>query len=364
MTRISTRIASLSAMALALSLPLSLASFPASADDNSVTPGTKSQGITGKDLGRIAILEENDSIYSDDDQYYTQGFEFLYLTPQVGADSPFYAPFQALSGGWAMPFNGGGQNVSRNYEIVFGQSIFTPNATHTTRPRAEDRPYAGWLYGGIGMIQDTDHRELDHLELLGGVVGPDALGRNVQNDWHQFIGIDKARGWDHQLHNEPGFMLTYERKWRFYQPVLAGQAVDAIPEVGATVGNVMTYGETGIMLRFGQSLKADYGPARIRPATSGTTFFDRNAMDSAVGYYFYVAAQGRVVGRNIFLDGNTDGDSRSVDKKPLVGDLSAGVAVFWSDAFRLDGSVTYRTKEFDGQHGNTMLAGFNLSFGL
>jgi hypothetical protein len=190
------------------------------------------------------------------------------------------------------------------------------------------------------------------------------LGRVTQNDWHQFIGVDKAKGWDHQLHDEPGFMLSYERKWRFYQPLFAGQAVDAIPEIGATLGNVMTYGETGIMLRFGQSLKADYGPARIRPSSSGTTYFNRDAMNSPFGYYFYVAAQGRAVGHNIFLDGNTFEGSRSVDKKPLVGDLSAGLALFWSDAFRLDGSVTFRTKEFDGQHGNTMMAGFNMSFGL
>ncbi len=74
-------------------------------------------------------------------------------------------------------------------------------------------------------------------------------------------------------------------------------------------------------------------------------------MTSPFGYYVYVAAQGRAVGRNIFLDGNTFEDSRSVDKKPLVGDLSAGVAMFWSDDFRLDASATYRSKEFDGQEG-------------
>jgi hypothetical protein len=159
-------------------------------------------------------------------------------------------------------------------------------------------------------------------------------------------------------------MLTYERKWRFYQPLFAGQEVDAIPELGATLGNVMTYGEAGLTLRFGQNLLADYGQARIRPASSGTAYFNSDAMESPFGYYFYVAAQGRAVGHNIFLDGNTFDDSRGVDKKPLVGDASAGLALFWSDRFKLDGSVTYRSEEFDGQDGNQLLAGFNVSFGL
>jgi hypothetical protein len=191
------------------------------------------------------------------------------------------------------------------------------------------------------------------------------MASNAQNDWHQFIGAQHAEGWSHQIRSEPGIMLSYERKWRFNTPLFWGQEIEAIPELGATVGNVMTYGQTGITLRFGQGLKADYGQQRMRPATSGTSYFNADAMTSPFGYYFYVAAQGRAVGRNIFLDGNTFVDSNSVDKKPLVGDLSAGVALFWTDNFRLDASATYRTKEFDGQTDNrVILGGFNISFGL
>src|SRR5262249_16038675 len=147
-------------------------------------------------------------------------------------------------------------------------------------PPLDDHPYAGWLYTGVAMDQDTDHRELDHLELLAGIVGPEAQGRLVQNDFHQFIGIGTAKGWDHQLHDEPGLLLSYERKSRGATPGFLGQEVDAIPEVGATVGNVMTYGETGITLRFGDNLKADFGQPRIRPSASGTQYFNGDAMES------------------------------------------------------------------------------------
>ncbi len=319
----------------------------------------------GTDWGRLTIIEENDSILLDDDRYYTQGAQFTWLSPSIGADTGFYEPFEWMSGGVMAPFNSGGQWRRRHYEILLGQQIFTPEATHLANPPDDDRPYGGWLYAGIGMIQDTDHRELDHLEIVGGIIGEHSMGRNAQNDWHQFIGVDEAQGWDHQIHSEPGIMISYERKWRFNQPLFWGQEIEAIPELGATVGNVMTYGETGIALRFGQGLKADYGQQRMRPATSGTSYFNSEAMTSPFGYYIYVAAQGRAVGRNIFLDGSTVGESRSVDKKPLVGDLSAGVALFWTDNFRMDASATYRTKEFEGQDGDRVIfGGFNISFGL
>ena len=338
------------------------ASAPALAED----PAPSAEDATDHDWGRLTIIEENDSIYLGDDRYYTQGAQITWLSPSVGPGSHFYSPFEALSGNSILaPFRAGGQWHRQHYEILLGQQVFTPSDISLSNPPTDDRPYGGWLYGGIGMIQDTDHRQLDHLEITAGIVGPDSMGSNAQNDWHQFIGIGEAQGWDHQLHDEPGIMISYERKWRFNQPLFWGQEVEAIPELGATVGNVMTYGETGITLRFGQGLLADYGQQRMRPATSGTSYFNGDALTSPFGYYVYVAAQGRAVGRNIFLDGNTFEDSRSVDKKPLVGDLSAGVAMFWSDDFRLDASATYRTKEFDGQDGERVIfGGLNISFGL
>src|SRR6266581_4792595 len=117
---------------------------------------------------------------------------------------------------------------------------------------------------------------LENLELDVGLVGPGALGKQVQNDFHQFIGTATAKGWSSQLQSETGVALSYERKWR--QP-LAGDSrlgVDVVPQLGVTVGNIFTYGDIGALLRIGEGLRADYGPARIRPALSGTDYFDEH----------------------------------------------------------------------------------------
>ena len=62
----------------------------------------------------------------------------------------------------------------------------------------------------FGIEFDT----LDSVELNFGVVGPYALGEEVQNNYHDLIGVARSNGWDNQLNNELGFMMIFERKWR------------------------------------------------------------------------------------------------------------------------------------------------------
>ena len=97
---------------------------------------------------------------------------------------------------------------------------------------------------------------------------------------------------------------------------------------------------------------------------SGTPYFNSDYLDGPFGFYFFVGTQGRAVARNLFLDGNTFQDSRSVDSEALVGDLSGGLALFWGDAVRLDTVVTYRTEEFEDQDEPTTLWGLNMTVGF
>jgi hypothetical protein len=316
------------------------------------------------DGGRLSGIEENDSIAANSDRHYTQGLRLTYLTPQLkdGWDEPY---------GWMsklLPFSEG---TDRKRKIAWSleQSIFTPRETHIANPDTADRPYAGWLNIGASFLQarqlSTHVHTLENFEIQLGVVGPAALGRQAQNDWHQIIGAPKALGWAHQLPNEPALTLTYERKWRIEQPLMEGLSVDIIPEVGATVGNVLTYGAVGATVRIGRNLQVDYGQARIRPALSGTDWFACDEKcDGDFGWYVFIGTEGRLVARNIFLDGSSFTSSPSVDKKNAVADISGGVSLFWSDWVKLDVSLTRRTKEFVGQTKQDKFAVVALSFGL
>jgi hypothetical protein len=302
------------------------------------------------DQNRIDLLEENDSLYSNSDKHYTQGLRFSDLAPDLGAKSDWNDPFDFV-GAIAPIFAAAGTDVprSRRYALLFGQSIFTPKNLALTDPSQHDRPYGGWLYGGASLLQENDKSMLENLEIDLGMVGPAALGKQVQNNFHQLIGVGEAKGWSDQIQNEPGIMISYERLWRLKVIGAGADGVDVVPQIGATVGNVFTYGDIGGMVRIGKNLDADYGPVRVRPALSGTDYFDADGLDSNLGYYFFFGVQGRAVGRNIFLDGNSFRASPSVTKKVLVADVQCGLSVFWSTKIRLDFSIARRTAEFVGQ---------------
>lgn len=299
------------------------------------------------------ITEENDALIRSGDRHYTQGIRASWMPGILAPEDKWNAPFQWVADSTSL-FSVDGA-YKRQYEwTVVGQSIFTPRKIDTSDPNPADRPYGAWLYTGVSLLQQDrteTHDTLENAEFLIGVVGPLAFGKLVQNDWHQLIGIASAQGWKNQLHNEPGAAFSYERKWRFGTPLGDYLSIDAIPEAGVTLGNIYTYGEAGGFLRFGHGLQADYGPSHIRPSLSGTAWYDSEALEG-LGWYVFVGAQGRAVGRNIFLDGNTWRDSPSVDKKPFVADLLAGISIFWSESVRLDLTAVERTKEYYGHKGH------------
>jgi lipid A 3-O-deacylase len=313
--------------------------------------------VPSPESGRITIIEENDALVpKPTDRWYTQGLQLSYLSAPIGTT--------ALD--WLFPttFTNPTAPRTRRYEIVVGQTIFTPENTKLNPPDPRDRPYAGWLYAGLGWYQETNRSTLDHLEVQLGVVGPAALAKEMQTSFHQLLGQNSSQVWNFQLRNEPGIVVSYDHKWRLGMPLGGGLAIDAIPEFGGSIGNVYTYGEAGLMLRFGSNLNADYGPPRIRPALSGTTWFDRTQLDGPVGWYLFGGVQGRAVARNIFLDGNTFTNSARVSKHVFVGDVSTGASLFWLDWAKLDFVLTWRSAEFAGQTEASRYGGFNLSFKL
>lgn len=298
--------------------------------------------------GTLGLLIENDK-FTGTDQHYTNGVQLTYLSAKDGV------PPWLRSAATYLP---GVESASALYAgYVLGHSIFTPNDTLTAEPLRNERPYAGWLYGGVALVAEREDR-LDTWELDLGIVGPSARGEQVQNSFHDLIGVDEAEGWNHQLHDEFGYALVYERKWRnLLEHQGTGLGVDFTPYAGGSLGNVGTYLSLGGTVRVGQNLPNDFGAPRIRPSLPGSNFFlPRNNF----GWYLFAGAGGRAVAHNIFLDGNSDGDSPGVDRKILVGDLQAGLVaqVGWA---RLAYTYVVRSREFDGQEEPDRFGSISLS---
>ena len=303
------------------------------------------------DLSTFTILFEND-LFGDTDQQYTNGIQIGWMSP----DLTRYADAERLPD-WLLPVVArlpwiNEPNTQRNVGFTIGQKIFTPEDTQSSSLVRDDRPYAGWLYGGLSFTSKTTSR-MNMFEFQLGIVGPAAQAEEAQNFVHDLRDLAKTRGWSHQLDNEPGLALIYERKWRpFKSQNPTGLGYDIITHAGGAVGNVFVYGNAGAEARIGWNLPGDFGTSYIRPGgnTNAPTAVDdpRLHADLAYGAYVFAALTGRLVGHDIFLDGNTFTDSHSVDKETLVGDLIIGGSIIFH-RFKLSYAQVFRSREFEGQ---------------
>lgn len=310
----------------------------------------------------ITIVEENDWFYDMRDRDYTQGARISYTFDVLPSESAWNERFNALAR--YLPLFDGKDSRRQVEWIVLGQNIYTPRNKARVNPDPNDRPYAGWLYMGGAFMEDHGGASLDYVELLVGVVGPAALAKETQRRFHDLSGDDYPQGWDYQLDNEPGITLSLEKKWRLHQLIGSSGSlgVEAIPEGGVTLGNVWTYAQTGVLFRFGENLLANYGTPRVRPALSGTSYFNPEAMKGDWGWNIYAGAQARAVAQNIFLDGNTFSDSRSVDKKPFAGTAHAGVSLYMQEGPNFDFAYVWCSKEFDISRDCSHYGGINLGW--
>jgi hypothetical protein len=322
--------------------------------------GLASPGAGGQDAPepeqRIAywsIQAENDLWGDGEDRHYTHGTKFS-VAPAgdpprwlrwLGGYVPFFAPGHAAG-----------------VEFSIGQSIFTPDDIEDPNLIVDDRPYAGWLYASatlLGVLEETPARRVSNaLEVALGVVGPSSGADEVQCRWHEFIDTRIPRGWDHQLHDELGLELTYTRIWEHFGRIGAqGPEFSLAPHAVAALGNVYTYAGAGGMLRFGYNLRGDLGPPAISPSFPGSAYFRTRSSWSG---YLFAGVEGRLMARNIFLDGNTFRDSHSVDRRVGVGDLQIGAALRYRNV-RVAFSNVYRSKEFHGQVESTDYGAINLT---
>lgn len=336
-------------------LILLLVSFPACAQDrvDSLEKDVTRENKGALDDKFITLTFENDSIGQGSDQNYTNGARLSYFDlnasfPDIAHQIADYVPTFSI-------------NSTSSIFYSIGQNLYTPSDITSREQNPKDRPWAAFLYGSMGMTTLTGNHT-DELEATLGIVGPLALGEPVQSAVHKHItNSPEPMGWSNQLKNEPGVVLSWQRRWpRALHYEVAGLSMGASPYFGASVGNIYTYGSTGVGFRLASD-KSRWSdtPLRVQPAMSGTGFF--GVPPRGWDWYLFGGVEGRAVARNIFLDGNTFSDSHSVDKFPLVGDAHAGIA-FTFGRTRLSYTAVYRSREFQTQDSADWFGALSLGY--
>lgn len=152
------------------------------------------------DRNYLSLSFENDLIGGGSDENYTNGVRLTYFD----IETPMPPIIDELAD--AVPTFDINQTTSTFFTI--GQSLFTPQDIKIAANQPNDRPWAAYLYGSVGLATVTKNH-LDELEFTAGVVGPLALGEQTQKFIHNRISDSPIpKGWDNQIKNEPALNGT------------------------------------------------------------------------------------------------------------------------------------------------------------
>ena len=301
----------------------------------SASLGASEKTNKGWVLDRANFYMEND-IYTQTDSGYTAGerLSFLYFIPKE--DYFIYDVFLLDLG-----------ETNSYFTFALTNQIFTPTDIQETELIVDDRPYAGWTYLEAG-IHKSSKNNLRSLALKVGMIGPASYSEDIQNGFHEITGSDYVTGWDNQLSSELGVNLKYTHKWLYEKTSIDVFEIAFVPFISAEVGNVAINATGGASWRFGYNIPKDFGVSSIDiGADPGIPVYGeyKNMKKKPWSFSFNLLAAGSVIGRDIFLDGNTFSDSHSVEKENFVYYYGFGFTARYKN-FVFDFIETYNSKRF------------------
>lgn len=265
----------------------------------------------------VAMTLDND-LFVGNDNGYTNGFYVALLdTPENEAYQPQPA-FWVTPLMWSMPDD---YRASLNM-YSFAQTMSSPSDITIAIPAENELPYSALLsFRNSFVTVNSDFA--DRATTTLGLVGPWALGEETQKFVHDLIGADEPKGWDTQLENELVFQFSRARAWRSWSSRDGGADLVTTAEISA--GTLLSSVNTSAYIRFGEQLAGSYATMLFTSSRLS------NPLAVKQGWFFYLGANAGYKFNQIFADGNTFRNSRSIDyDKEFIG-LSTGIAKSWAE---------------------------------
>ena len=176
---------------------------------------------------KFSINTDNDLYVSTfRDRYYTSGlfFDYHYTANTTKHEKKIYA-FQ------------------------LAHKMFTPFKAVVEHVNLHDRPFAGLLYGKFGITWALNKKTLLNLNTELGVIGPAAVGEDLQDFIHDIYGFKKAIGWKQQIKNAIALNLKASYTKSLFTDKNNIFNISWINN--ASVGTVFTHIATGFNTRLG-----------------------------------------------------------------------------------------------------------------
>lgn len=269
---------------------------------------------------------DNDSyLLRGSDRYYTDG-TFIYYRHALKIQS---ADSTSLA------------NKVLGFET--GQKIFNPQSGFVPGPDYVDRPFAAYLY--IGGTLNLLYKNESNLKLGAqlGVVGPAALGEQVQKFIHQTFGFYAVGGWQYQIKNNVEINLSAE-----YNKLIARTSgLDVSFSGYANLGNGFTGAGAGPLVRIGLFNQLFHSVSTQSTAIRNESVAPLHAQE----IFFYYKPQFNYVAYDATIQGglfekHNDPNSMEIvlDKEPFIFSQQFGIA-FTTKRFVVDATAIYHTKD-------------------
>lgn len=138
---------------------------------------------------------END-FFTGTDYYYSQGITVEYVHPGLRRN-----PFNKL-----LLFQ---KNDKSKYGISFNIFGYTPTSIESDQVLYGDRPFqANMAIKSFVLNVDSIKKQRVASSISIGIIGPAALGKEIQTFIHKRIGDPIPKGWQHQIRND--LILNYQ----------------------------------------------------------------------------------------------------------------------------------------------------------
>ncbi len=211
--------------------------------------------------------------FTKTDEYYTQGITFEYVSPVIKR-----FPLTKLL--WH-PFK-----TSPLYGLSLNLFGYTPTTILSDTILFGDRPYNANISLKTFLIQVDDvHKQQLSAAISIGVMGPAALGFEIQDNIHRWLKNPRPHGWQYQTKNDiiVNYQLNYEK-----------QLVSA--------GNNFLLNATG-EARLGTLNDRLSGGINFMAGRFNKRFEQAGAKMKKAEYYFYTQARTNLVGYDASMQG-------------------------------------------------------------
>ncbi|MGO3740254.1 MAG: lipid A deacylase LpxR family protein [Marinomonas foliarum] len=285
----------------------------------------------------VSATLDND-FFVNEDNGYTNGLYVTFYDVNESGNDAHWPDFWVKPLMWTM--SDAPAKTSANVYSV-GQTLNTAEDLTLVNPPQGSFPYSAMISINNTYITTRDDHA-DSVSTTIGIVGPWALGKETQNAVHKVISAQDPKGWNTQLHNELVFELSRSRVWRSW--VSEADTMDVLTGFDVSAGTLKSSTSTGIMFRYGRNLESSYASTLLAE--------NRISNPAAInnGWFVYAGVKVGYTFNQIFTDGNTFRDSRSIDYDHNTSVFSTGVSYAWDDiaiAFAINSPFTINGDKHD-----------------